>query len=297
MKNLFTLTLVFTTLTVFSQVQSKYQKDLDSLIARANKKGWGIKQSPQIKHTTPKKHRAKIAHYMYYTCTFNSSDGCKHDQFGKFTTNDNNTPGYFWLLSNMENYIRPYKIDKKTFTITGYKEIDKKEWLSHKGNKFHACEPKDTIQYNMGGAQVWGVTKYIPHHWPTDSLTDAQIIPVVTGKFLEDTTEYKPDTIPVFFKELVVINRGMLCRPGLPDSIISYGEPQEWWSPGFVIWQTQHRKNWNDGFIFNDPKPYYDTPYPFIKLMPGRFLYLDKTPVPGEVKIIAVFKRSLNNVY
>lgn len=86
----------------------------------------------------------KSTRYFYYTCTFQSTDGCHHDQFGKFVNyHGTNAYGYDAIYSQLQKYVRPYKIINGTFQINEYRQIPKKEWLTYKGNKFNPCNKSE----------------------------------------------------------------------------------------------------------------------------------------------------------
>lgn len=106
-----------------------------------------------------------------------------------------------------------------------------------------------------------------------------------TIKTVKERVDYSPDTIPVFFKELIING----------DSLT------EQWTAGFVVWQTYVKKDiypfnivehnrGNDFYIGSsgsflyDKKPYYKDEYRFTESdIPGKFLYKDKTPVKNPI--------------
>lgn len=110
-----------------------------------------------------------------------------------------------------------------------------------------------------------------------------------TIKTVQERIEYLPDTIPVYFKE-VVISR--------PDSIPSnMGKAEitsaysytvyESWRKGFVVWQTYKTAytfsisgtGSTGGFTLVSPtaSDFYKDEYEPTRSMPGIFLYGDKT--------------------
>lgn len=98
---------------------------------------------------------------------------------------------------------------------------------------------------------------------------------VVTKHF-----KYEPDTIPVYFKEVVLGN-----------------QIYESWNYGFVVWQTYKQAvsigglTWDGGsyITFGNDTSYFENPYPFPSLPPGKFLYMNKKPVTN--KVIYTIKR------
>lgn len=82
----------------------------------------------------------KSVNYYYYTCTFQSTDGCPHDQWGKFSSRITSA-NYADMYKAISDYVRPYKIIKGTFKINEYRQLPRKEWLTYKANKFTPCAP------------------------------------------------------------------------------------------------------------------------------------------------------------
>jgi len=93
---------------------------------------------------------------------------------------------------------------------------------------------------------------------------------------------YLPDTIPIYFKELVIAN----------------GEVSEKWQKGFVVWQTYRKADdsifarglsmkFENSFIdtsriITRPK-YYKDDYEASQPIKGLFLYSDNTKVKNQV--------------
>lgn len=103
-----------------------------------------------------------------------------------------------------------------------------------------------------------------------------------TVKTLVPHVDFSPDTIPVYFEELVIH----------PDNDIS-NRIVPTWVEGYVIWQT-YRKNepsisfsGSDGsFFINSNQGFYTREYEYAPSMPGTFLYSDrKTHVKNKVII------------
>lgn len=111
--------------------------------------------------------------YFYYTVEFSSSDGCKHDQFGKYITkNQNRSADFDFIFKSMQNYVTPFKIDKKTFHLTEYKQISRKEWLIYKPSKFNACKDTTTF-YKFSTVSNFSTNYFITPStiiWHTNSL-------------------------------------------------------------------------------------------------------------------------------
>ena len=105
----------------------------------------------------------------------------------------------------------------------------------------------------------------------------------ITKTRIDSVLTYEPDTIPIYFKELV-FTKGILSPP------------YEQWVTGFVVWQTYKpavldtsRWQYGDGSItfnggtVNRVQYYKDEYQPTIQLLKGKFLYLDKTEVKQPV--------------
>lgn len=104
-----------------------------------------------------------------------------------------------------------------------------------------------------------------------------------TVKTLTKHIQYDPDTIAVYFKEVVTGN-----------------QIYEAWNYGYVVWQTYKpmeiyntagiRFDYGNGFtLSNDTTAYAENPYPFSPTPAGKFLYMNKKPVTN--KVIFVIKR------
>lgn len=116
-----------------------------------------------------------------------------------------------------------------------------------------------------------------------------------TVKSVERHVSYAPDTIPVWFKEIVITHHGSgLRQDGMkPDPAMDTAV--EKLTPGFIIWQTYKKQNyasltlsgatWSSGTSLSD---YYEEPYKDNSI-PGKFLYADYKPVTN--KIIYAVKR------
>lgn len=117
------------------------------------------------------------------------------------------------------------------------------------------------------------------------SLCDAQTKPIKhvfydTVKTVKTRIDYRPDTIPCIFKEVLINNTPV----------------SEQWVKGFVVWQT-YRKT--DGSLLTMgtgtitmaygtsgtyPGPeYYKNDYDYSTYPNGKFLYPDYTPVRNPV--------------
>lgn len=109
----------------------------------------------------------------------------------------------------------------------------------------------------------------------------------------KDSVVYLPDTIPVYFKELILKNiKEPINEQG--DAYITTQGISEQWATGYVIWQTWTLPNygiasyssggiWALGGTMGDIKP-DENKYPFSQLPPGIFLYSDrKTKVTNQV--------------
>lgn len=94
-----------------------------------------------------------------------------------------------------------------------------------------------------------------------------------TVKTVHEQIDYAPDTIPVYFKELV-----------LPKD--STFRPFEVWNKGFVVWQTYKKlpnSSFSAGSWSGSMQEYYKDEYSASQLMPGQFLYADKKSVKNKV--------------
>lgn len=104
-----------------------------------------------------------------------------------------------------------------------------------------------------------------------------------TIKTIQKRIDFAPDTIPIYFKELIVSK----------NSTIFGVVPWEQWMQGFVVWKTYVKRSsgpWNgvsimaDSLLMDcgtdfDKNDYEDCQY----IVNGQFLYLDKTPVKNKV--------------
>lgn len=108
-----------------------------------------------------------------------------------------------------------------------------------------------------------------------------------TIKITKQLIEYLPDTIPVYFKEVVISRPDSIpSNMGKAEITSSYSYTvYEVWRKGFVIWQTYRKPDtaifyadttFNQSFIYKQPE-YYTDPYEPSKSIPGTFLYADKT--------------------
>lgn len=95
-----------------------------------------------------------------------------------------------------------------------------------------------------------------------------------TVKTVNMRVEYAPDTIPVYFKEIIISTDGYIS---------------EHWRAGFLIWQTFQKGNQfiglsSSGSLTLSQQPeYYKNDYEFTKGVSGSFLYMDKKPVTNKV--------------
>lgn len=114
-----------------------------------------------------------------------------------------------------------------------------------------------------------------------------------TVKTMREHIDYSPDTIPVYFKELIITKHQE--KPNNANAIIA-NDVYERWSKGFVIWQTYHNATtttYNDlggSFTFGDIQNtlrYYITPYNFDSWKAdGKFLYEDYSKVTNPVTTV-----------
>lgn len=102
-------------------------------------------------------------------------------------------------------------------------------------------------------------------YWPSGT-TNSQLI----------LQPEKADTVMVWFKEVVLWNRGWLCRPGMPDSVVSIGQPQEIWRPGFMVVNHSPTLAIYWGNVDSS--------------IPGTFLYIDK--IKCSSKILCYIERT-----
>ncbi len=112
-----------------------------------------------------------------------------------------------------------------------------------------------------------------------------------TVKTVTERLDYAPDTIPVYFKE-IVFNRMIgasnhydnLSQDGIKDTVIF-----ERWVKGFVIWQTYKKRYgvtiFSTGTLsFSDTSNYYKGDFQSTKFTDNQFLYADrKTKVKNRV--------------
>lgn len=102
-------------------------------------------------------------------------------------------------------------------------------------------------------------------------------------------TDFLPDTIPVYYLELIVPENG------------NQEQPYQLWRVGFVIWNTYKKSTLsNFGFDFTGTLTYggvISTPnfiideYEFTQNMPGVFIDNKKQRVPKGNKVLKAFKR------
>ena len=103
-----------------------------------------------------------------------------------------------------------------------------------------------------------------------------------TVKTVQERIEFSPDTIPVFFAEVVVDTSGWYGYDGY-----SYqGGATVHLIPGFVIWQT-YKKAYSltligGGSFSTISQDYYVDEYRDSAIS-GKFLYLNKKPVTNKV--------------
>lgn len=101
-----------------------------------------------------------------------------------------------------------------------------------------------------------------------------------TVKTIQKRIVYDPDTIPVYFKEVVLGN-----------------QIYESWNYGYVVWQSYEAISMHGGFVFGDgggisfgnDTTYVRNEYQFSPTPAGQFLYMNKKPVTN--KVIFVLKR------
>jgi hypothetical protein len=103
-----------------------------------------------------------------------------------------------------------------------------------------------------------------------------------TIKTVKERIDYSPDTIPVFFKEL----------------IFTTSEATEKWQAGFIIWNTYVKRNYSPWistnrsvFITNSEEPeYYKVEFRQSDTLDDKFIYADrKTKVTN--RFLMYFKR------
>lgn len=109
-----------------------------------------------------------------------------------------------------------------------------------------------------------------------------------TVKTVHERIDYAPDTIPVYFKELIITKED--TTPGLH---LLGGQLYENWCTGFVIWQTYKKSQdgimWSSSGMVSTTSTYYRDEYQPSKGLPGQFLYADKKPCKNI--ILNSFKR------
>lgn len=114
-----------------------------------------------------------------------------------------------------------------------------------------------------------------------------------TVKSISGRVEYLPDTIPVYFKELIITKNVITWQGGRKldtTDIVS-----ERWRNGFVVWQTYKKSSDMQfsnimSFSSSSIQPvYYIDEYQPSKGLPGQFLYADKKPCTNIV--LNSFKR------
>lgn len=98
-----------------------------------------------------------------------------------------------------------------------------------------------------------------------------------TIKTVKTRIDFASDTIPVYFKEIIV----------------SADEISEHWQTGYLIWQTYKKSpgalylstsgSFTNSMTLSAEPNYYVDEYQFTKGAPGSFLYSDKKPVKNKV--------------
>ncbi len=107
---------------------------------------------------------------------------------------------------------------------------------------------------------------------------------------VKEWIDYAPDTIAVYFKELV--------WPDKNDDP-KYRPPYEQWRSGYVVWQTYRKANFailgagvltaSGSYSITSQPDYYKDDFEESNHVPGIFLYEDKRRVTN--KVLTVFKR------
>lgn len=119
-----------------------------------------------------------------------------------------------------------------------------------------------------------------------------------TVKTVQTRVDYSPDTIPVFFKELVISRYKVNQTSDKGDTSFMDASIAEHWVKGFVVWQTYRKSynsstiQWSTGSMDNERTLssgneliYYKEEYPEATLLlTDIFLYADrKTKVTNKV--------------
>ena len=126
---------------------------------------------------------------------------------------------------------------------------------------------------------------------------------IIKKSITVDSLVYLPDTIPVLFKELVVIknNKEFDIARFVDTRLLSRGDSiiVERWQRGFVIFQTytghelyrsrgvKNLGNWIDG-VTRIEYSYYTRQLQYTQLIEEKFLYSDHSPVKN--RILSVLK-------
>lgn len=105
-----------------------------------------------------------------------------------------------------------------------------------------------------------------------------------TVKTVKERIEYAPDTIPVYFKEIIIANKSdnKMADWGTIGQILGDTIVYEMWNKGFVVWQTYIKYQpivfgISDSTFFVRESDLYKEPYEPSKSLPGVFLYENKT--------------------
>lgn len=113
-----------------------------------------------------------------------------------------------------------------------------------------------------------------------------------TVKSVQQRVDYSPDTIPVFFKEIIVDTLHFVDYDGKRK--LAHNIAMEQLTPGFIIWQTYLKSfsgtlsstgtysNAANLYIGSSQQDYYTEPYKDNSIS-GKFLYLNKNPVTNKV--------------
>jgi len=119
-----------------------------------------------------------------------------------------------------------------------------------------------------------------------------------TIKSVKERIDYAPDTISVYFKQMIISKIDSIPSR-MANAVITSSSDYtvyESWHKGFVIWQT-YKKSYSSAMTLSSSgslymsseTQFYTDPYPFSKTYPGIFLYEDKSVCNNIV--VCVIKR------
>lgn len=89
---------------------------------------------------------AQKKHYYRATSEFVTSDGCTHQQaMWWMDSNGAIETGYQTFKKEISKYIKPYKLVKRSFRVTGIEEITYAAFKKLKADKFEPCKKVESV--------------------------------------------------------------------------------------------------------------------------------------------------------